>query len=59
MSFELAAVQVLELANQQVSEQSAESFGFTAEEGYVANGGETFDSAFNAEETEETLTANF
>ena len=59
VSFELAAVQVLELANQQVSEQSAESFGFTAEEGYVANGGETFDSAFDAEETEETLTANF
>jgi hypothetical protein len=57
--FEIAAVQVLELANGGVSEQSAESFGFTAEEGYVANGGETLDSAFDAEETEETLTANF
>jgi len=59
VSFEIAAVQVLELANGGVSEQSAESFGFTAEEGYVANGGETLDSAFDAEETEETLTANF
>ena len=57
--FEIAAVQVIELANGGVSEQSAESFGFTAEEGYVANGGETLDSAFDAEETEETLTANF
>ena len=57
--FEIAAVQVLELANGGVSEQSAESFGFTAEEGYVANGGETLDSAFDSEETEETLTANF
>lgn len=59
VSFEIAAVQVIELANGGVSEQSAESFGFTAEEGYVANGGETLDSAFDAEETEETLTANF
>jgi hypothetical protein len=57
--FEIAAVQVIELANGGVSEQSAESFGFTAEEGYVANGGETLDSAFDAEETEDTLTANF
>ena len=57
--FEIAAVQVIELANGGVSEQSAESFGFTAEEGYVANGGETLDSEFDAEETEETLTANF
>lgn len=59
VSFEIAAVQVIELANGGVSEQSAESFGLTAEEGYVANGGETLDSAFDAEETEETLTANF
>jgi len=61
VTFEIAAVQVIELANGGVSEQSAESFGFTAEEGYVANGGETLDSAFDAEETEEeaTLTANF
>jgi hypothetical protein len=52
-------VQVIELNNGGVSTLGADAFGFTAEEGYVANGGEDLTGAFDAEETEETLTANF
>ena len=58
VSFDLQAVQVLELNNGGVSGVAADAFGFTSEEGYVANGGETLDQAFNAEESEE-ITANF
>ena len=58
VSFELQAVQVLELQNGGVSGVAADAFGFTSEEGYVANGGETLDQAFDAEESEE-ITANF
>lgn len=62
VSLELQAVQVIELNNGGVSNIAAESFGFTSEEGYVANGGETLDQVFDAEETseeEETVKANF
>jgi hypothetical protein len=60
VSFELQAVQVLELKNGGVNGPSAEAFGFTSEEGYVANGGETLDQVFDAEEdNSEEITANF
>ena len=60
VTFELSAVQVIELNNGGVSTLGADAFGFTAEEGYVANGGEDLTGAFDAEKTEETtLTANF
>lgn len=62
VSFELQAVQVIELATGGLSNRAAEAFGFTSEEGYVANGGETLDQVFDAEETseeEETVKANF
>lgn len=59
VSFELQAVQVLELKNGGVNGPSAEAFGFTSEEGYVANGGETLDQVFDAEEESEEITANF
>ena len=58
VSFDLQAVQVIELQNGGVSGVAADAFGFTSEEGYVANGGETLDQAFDAEESEE-ITANF
>jgi len=59
--FEIQAVQVIQLKNGGVGGVAAESFGFTEEEGYIANGGENLDQAFDAEETseEEPLTANF
>ena len=59
VSFELQAVQVLELANGGQSTKSADAFGFTSEEGFIANGGETLDQAFDAEEESEEITANF
>jgi hypothetical protein len=61
VSFDLQAVQVIELQNGGVSGIAAEAFGFTSEEGYVANGGETLDQVFDAEESEEetTVKANF
>ena len=60
VSFELQAVQVLELANGGQSAKAAEAFGFTSEEGYIANGGETLDQVFDAEEEgKEEITANF
>lgn len=59
VTFELQAVQVIELANGGQSAQSADAFGFTSEEGYVANGGETLDQVFDAEEESEEITANF
>jgi hypothetical protein len=60
VSFDLQAVQVLELNNGGVSGVAADAFGFTSEEGYVANGGETLDQVFDAEEdNSEEITANF
>jgi hypothetical protein len=60
VTFELQAVQVIELANGGQSAMAADAFGFTSEEGFVANGGETLDQVFDAEETSETeVTANF
>ena len=60
VSFDLQAVQVIELQNGGVSAMAADAFGFTSEEGFVANGGETLDQVFDAEETSETeVTANF
>jgi len=60
VTLELQAVQVLELANGGQSAKAAEAFGLTSEEGYIANGGETLDQVFDAEETSETeVTANF
>ena len=60
VTFDLQAAQVIELVNGGVGEKAADAFGFTSEEGYIANGGEDLTGAFDAEETEETtLTANF
>jgi len=59
VSFDLQAVQVIELQNGGVSGVAADAFGFTSEEGYVANGGETLDQVFDAEEESEEITANF
>jgi len=60
VTFELQAVQVIELANGGQSAKAADAFGFTSEEGFIANGGETLDQVFDAEQTDETeVTANF
>jgi len=60
VTLQIEAVQVLKLANGGVNSPSADAFGFTSEEGYIANGGEDLTGAFDAEKTEEqTLTANF
>ena len=53
VTFEIQAVQVIELANGGVSNVAAEAFGFTEEEGFVANGGETLDAVFSAEDNKE------
>jgi hypothetical protein len=53
VSLDLEAVQVIELANGGVSNVAAEAFGFTEEEGFVANGGETLDAVFSAEDNKE------
>lgn len=53
VTFEIQAVQVIELANGGVSSVAAEAFGFTEEEGFVANGGETLDAVFSAEDNQE------
>ena len=53
VSFDLQAVQVIELQNGGVSGVAADAFGFTSEEGFVANGGETLDQVFDAEEESE------
>jgi len=60
VSFELQAVQVIELQNGGVSGVAADAFGFTTEEEGYVNGGENLDTTFDAEETDETeVTANF
>ncbi len=53
VSLDLQAVQVVQLADGGISGQAAEAFGFTEEEGFVANGGETLDSVFSAEDNKE------
>jgi len=55
VSLELLAVQVIELADGELSSQAAESFGFTEVEGGYVNGGETLDQALDAEEEEEDI----
>lgn len=57
ISLELLAVQVIDLDDGTLSDQAADSFGFTAVEGGYVNGGETFDQALDAEEEE--ITADF
>ena len=57
ITLDLLAVQVIELDDGSLSDQAADSFGFTAVEGGYVNGGETLDQALDAEE--ETLTADF
>jgi hypothetical protein len=53
ITLEIMALQVIELAEGGVSEQAAESFGFTEVEGGYVNGGETLDQALDAEDEEE------
>ena len=55
ISLELLGVQVIELADGELSSQAAESFGFTEVEGGYVNGGETLDQALDAEEEEEDI----
>jgi hypothetical protein len=60
VTFELQAVQVIELQNGGVSGVAADAFGFTTEEEGYVNGGENLETTFDAEETSETeVTANF
>jgi opacity protein-like surface antigen len=59
VSLELLAVQVIELADGELSSQAAESFGFTEVEGGYVNGGETLDQALDAEEEEDIIKADF
>jgi hypothetical protein len=59
VSLELLAVQVIELADGELSSQAAESFGFTEVEGGYVNGGETLDQALDAEEEEDVIKADF
>jgi hypothetical protein len=60
VKLEPVGAQVLELAESGMNSKSADALGFTSEEGYVANGGETLDQAFDAEEdNSEEITANF
>jgi|TARA_R100000479_G_scaffold176346_1_gene130366 hypothetical protein len=58
LSLDLLGVQVIELAEGELTAQAAESFGFTEVEGGYVNGGENLDQALDAEE-EDTLTADF
>ena len=59
VSFELQAVQVLQLGEGGVSGIAASAFGFTTEEEGFVNGGENLEGGFDAEETEEEVIANF
>ncbi len=59
VSLELLGVQVIELADGELSSQAAESFGFTEVEGGYVNGGETLDQALDAEEEEDVIKADF
>ena len=59
VSFELQAVQVVQLGEGGVSGIAASAFGFTTEEEGFVNGGENLEGGFDAEETEEEVIANF
>jgi hypothetical protein len=59
VSFELQAVQVVQLGEGGVSGMAASAFGFTTEEEGFVNGGENLEGGFDAEETEEEVIANF
>ena len=59
ISLELLGVQVIELADGELSSQAAEAFGFTEVEGGYVNGGETLDQALDAEEEEDVIKADF
>ena len=59
VTFELQAVQVLQLGEGGVSSIAASAFGFTTEEEGFVNGGENLEGGFDAEETEEEVIANF
>jgi hypothetical protein len=59
VTFELQAVQVLQLGEGGVSGIAASAFGFTTEEEGFVNGGENLEGGFDAEETEEEVIANF
>ena len=59
VTFDLQAVQVLQLGEGGVSSIAASAFGFTTEEEGFVNGGENLEGGFDAEETEEEVIANF
>ena len=60
VTFELQAVQVIQLGEGGVSSIAASAFGFTTEEEGFVNGGENLEGGFDAEETEEEiLSSNF
>ena len=59
VTFDLQAVQVLQLGEGGVSSIAASAFGFTTEEDGFVNGGENLEGGFDAEETEEEVIANF
>ena len=59
VTFELQAVQVIQLGEGGVSSIAASAFGFTTEEEGFVNGGENLEGGFDAEETEEEVIANF
>ena len=59
ITLELLGVQVIELADGELSSKAAESFGFTEVEGGYVNGGETLDQALDAEEEEDVIKADF
>lgn len=60
VSFELQAVQIVQLGEGGVSGIAASVFGFTTEEEGFVNGGENLEGGFDAEETEEEeVIANF
>jgi len=58
VTFELQAVQVIQLGEGGVSSIAASAFGFTTEEEGFVNGGENLEGGFDAEEEEEVI-ANF
>jgi len=59
VTFELQAVQVIQLGEGGVSSIAASAFGFTTEEEGFVNGGENLEGGFDAEEEEEEVIANF
>lgn len=59
VTFDLQAVQILQLGEGGVSSIAASAFGFTTEEEGFVNGGENLEGGFDAEETEEEVIANF